>query len=317
MDVMDNLSLDHLRGPKFLVEEVSLHLNNLAVHPQVPRTTCRTSSVRPRDQDNPHDDAHPEGENSTKRHKTSENQEQINDYDFWTESYASDDDEILTKQVSQDIIEEVSLTINEPELKKITDEMLRQRCTSGDEHQYHIDQMKNFLKSDIVWKSKKETLASPYTRKDHRHLKFQRCKEVQGSLEKIVCCLFTSFLHYLEMMLISKNGTSRWVISRKCLEKQKEGVIQIQKIILSYQDVLGIWAHETQVHLRVVARSANEMHSVTALCRKGLLCLYQFSSEVQMSSSKKRAGSDALDEKNHAIEVKKQRIEDEKANVPK
>nr|GEV01148.1 putative reverse transcriptase domain-containing protein [Tanacetum cinerariifolium] len=61
-------------------------------------------------------------------------------------SYASDDDEILTKQVLQDIMEEVSLTINEAKLKKIVDEMMRQRCTSGDEHQYRIDQMKNFLK---------------------------------------------------------------------------------------------------------------------------------------------------------------------------
>ncbi|GJS16750.1 hypothetical protein Tco_0411222 [Tanacetum coccineum] len=39
---------------------------------QVPQTTCRTSVVRPRDQDDPHDDAHPEGENSTKRQNTSE-----------------------------------------------------------------------------------------------------------------------------------------------------------------------------------------------------------------------------------------------------
>ncbi|GJR54806.1 retrovirus-related pol polyprotein from transposon TNT 1-94 [Tanacetum coccineum] len=130
-----------------------------------------------------------QGENSAKRHKTSEyeahvtressgqvnekeqgqlslrNQEQTDDYDFWIESYASDDDEILTKQVSQDIMEEVSLTINEAELKKIADEMLRQRCTLGDEHQYHIDQMKNFLKSDIVWESKKEILASSHPRK--------------------------------------------------------------------------------------------------------------------------------------------------------
>ncbi|GJZ95133.1 hypothetical protein Tco_0667336, partial [Tanacetum coccineum] len=89
---------------------------------QVPQTTCRTHAVRPRDQDDPHDDAHPEGENSAKQQKTSEyeahvtgvssiqvnekeqgqsssrNQEQTDDYDFWTESYASDDDEILTKQ---------------------------------------------------------------------------------------------------------------------------------------------------------------------------------------------------------------------------
>ncbi|GJT41043.1 hypothetical protein Tco_0940908 [Tanacetum coccineum] len=92
---------------------------------QVPQTTCRTSVVRPRDQDMYHSVMSvdpPEGENS--------NQEQVDDYDFWTESYASDDDETPTKQVSQDIMEEVSLTINEAELKKIVDEMLRQRFQS-------------------------------------------------------------------------------------------------------------------------------------------------------------------------------------------
>ncbi|GKC01583.1 hypothetical protein Tco_0987719 [Tanacetum coccineum] len=130
---------------------------------QVPQTACRFSAVRTRDQDDPHDDAHPEGENSAKRQKTSEyetyvsgesssgqvnveepgpstsgNQEQDDEFDFWTDSYASDDDEIPTKQVSQDIIEEISLTIDEAKLKKMADEMLRQRCTLGDEHQYHI-----------------------------------------------------------------------------------------------------------------------------------------------------------------------------------
>nr|GEW27979.1 hypothetical protein [Tanacetum cinerariifolium] len=88
----------------------------------VPQTTCRPAAVRPRDQDDSHDDDHPEGENSAKRQKTSEyeayvsgessfgqinkeeqgpstlgNQEQDDDYDFWTESYASDDDEIPMK----------------------------------------------------------------------------------------------------------------------------------------------------------------------------------------------------------------------------
>ncbi|GJT69233.1 hypothetical protein Tco_1028519 [Tanacetum coccineum] len=151
------------------------------------QTACRTPAVRPRDQDDPHDDAHLEGDNSAKRQKTSEyeayvsgksssrqvfqeeqapstseNKEQDDDFDFWTDSYASDDDEIPTKQVSQDIMEEVSLTIDEAKLRKMADEMLRQRCTPGDEHQYHIDQMKNFLKSDIVWESRKEILVSPY-----------------------------------------------------------------------------------------------------------------------------------------------------------
>ncbi|GJR60369.1 hypothetical protein Tco_1502531 [Tanacetum coccineum] len=89
------------------------------------------------------------------------NQEQVDDYDFWTDSYASNDDEIPTKQVSQDIMEELSLTIDEAKLKKMADETLRQIRTSGDEHQYHIDQMKNFLKSDIVW----EILVFPHLRK--------------------------------------------------------------------------------------------------------------------------------------------------------
>ncbi|GJS23624.1 hypothetical protein Tco_0452256 [Tanacetum coccineum] len=62
-------------------------------------------------------------------------------------------------------MEEVSLTIDEAKLRKMADEMLRQRCTSGDEHQYHINQIKNFLKSDIVWESRKEILVSPYPRK--------------------------------------------------------------------------------------------------------------------------------------------------------
>ncbi|GKF60075.1 hypothetical protein Tco_0176861, partial [Tanacetum coccineum] len=38
----------------------------------VATTPCRPSTVRPIDQDDPHDDAHPEGENSAKRQKTSE-----------------------------------------------------------------------------------------------------------------------------------------------------------------------------------------------------------------------------------------------------
>ncbi|GKD44756.1 hypothetical protein Tco_1269401 [Tanacetum coccineum] len=47
-------------------------------------------------------------------------------------------------------MEEVSLTIDEAKLRKVDDEMLRQRCTSGDEHQYLIDQMKNFLKKIVA-----------------------------------------------------------------------------------------------------------------------------------------------------------------------
>ncbi|GJW81286.1 hypothetical protein Tco_0145261 [Tanacetum coccineum] len=134
-------------------------------------TSCRPSAVFPRDQEDPHDDALLEGENSAKRQKiskhgtfelggsssgqdyesepgpsTSGNQEQSDDFDYWTNSYATDDDELPTEQVSQELVEEMSQTIDEAKLCKMVDEMLRQQCTLRDEHQYHIDRMQNFLK---------------------------------------------------------------------------------------------------------------------------------------------------------------------------
>ncbi|GKB50673.1 hypothetical protein Tco_0901426 [Tanacetum coccineum] len=220
-----------------------------------------TPAVRLRDQDDPHNDAHPEGENSAKRQKTSEykahvtgessgqvnekeqgqsssrNQEQTYDYDFWIESDASDDDEILMKQVSQDIMEEVSLTINEAELKKIADEMLRQRYTSGDEHQYHIDQMKNFLKSDIIWESKKEILASPHPQKT------------------------TSLNPHAKIFYIKR---------QKEPGKPKEVVYSNSKII---QVIKTYWelGHEHKFITEIVSRRANEcIVSITELDYKNL-----------------------------------------------
>ncbi|GJY36417.1 hypothetical protein Tco_0421795 [Tanacetum coccineum] len=43
--------------------------------------------------------------------------------------------------------------------------MLRNYATSGVCASYHIDQMQNFLKNDIMWESRKEILVSPYPQK--------------------------------------------------------------------------------------------------------------------------------------------------------
>ncbi|GJY52518.1 hypothetical protein Tco_0443365 [Tanacetum coccineum] len=72
----------------------------------VSNTPCRPSAVLPREQDDHHDDAHPEGENN---------------------SYATDDDdELPTEKVSQELVEEISQTIDEAKLHKVVNEMLRQ-----------------------------------------------------------------------------------------------------------------------------------------------------------------------------------------------
>ncbi|GJY00557.1 hypothetical protein Tco_0357575 [Tanacetum coccineum] len=68
--------------------------------------------------------------------------------------------------------------------------------SSGDSRQYHIDQMKNFLKSDIVWESRKEILASPHPRKT--------TPLVQRPEKNIV--VLHKFPTKFSMKLISKNG---------------------------------------------------------------------------------------------------------------
>ncbi|GKB46613.1 hypothetical protein Tco_0897366 [Tanacetum coccineum] len=250
--------------------------------------------------DDPHDDAHPEGENRAKRQKTSEyeayvsgesssgqvneneqgpstsgNQEQEDDYDFWTESYASDDDEIPTKQMSQDIMEEVSLTIDEAKLKKMVDEMLRQRCTSGDEHQYHIDQMKNFLKSDIVWESRKEILVSPHPRKTTPLV--QSCqrdpeapplslinqdllylKKGSSGLKKIVCVKkFNPYARYDVEHWKNPHVKIFYIRKQKEPGKPKEVIYSNSKII---QVIKTYWelGHEHKFITKIVARRANE-----------------------------------------------------------
>ncbi|GKA35971.1 ribonuclease H-like domain-containing protein, partial [Tanacetum coccineum] len=63
---------------------------------------CRPFVIHPRDQDDPHDDAHPERDNN--------------------------DDVIPNEKVSQELVDEISQTIDEAKLRKVVDEMLRQQC---------------------------------------------------------------------------------------------------------------------------------------------------------------------------------------------
>nr|GEU77602.1 retrovirus-related Pol polyprotein from transposon TNT 1-94 [Tanacetum cinerariifolium] len=63
-------------------------------------TPCRSSTICPRDLDNPHDDAHPEVENNM-------------------DTYATDDDELPAEKVSQELVEEMSQTVYEAKLRKV------------------------------------------------------------------------------------------------------------------------------------------------------------------------------------------------------
>ncbi|GJY29753.1 hypothetical protein Tco_0405520 [Tanacetum coccineum] len=91
-------------------------------------TSCRPSAVRLRDHDDPHDDAHSEGENSAKRQKTSEHgiyvfEESSSGQDNKSEP---DDDVLPTEKVSQELVKEMSQTVDEAKLCKVVNETLRQ-----------------------------------------------------------------------------------------------------------------------------------------------------------------------------------------------
>nr|GEW54462.1 hypothetical protein [Tanacetum cinerariifolium] len=101
---------------------------------QVATTPCRPSVVCPREQDDPHDDAHPEGRIVEPGPSTLGNHEQSDDFDYWTNSYAIDDDVFPNEKASQELMDEIAQTVDEAKLHKVVDEMLRQQCASGDEH---------------------------------------------------------------------------------------------------------------------------------------------------------------------------------------
>ncbi|GJS70584.1 hypothetical protein Tco_0703425 [Tanacetum coccineum] len=72
---------------------------------------------------------------------------------------------VPNKEVSQDLWEKIRGEVDETQLQKAINDMLRQRCNSGEEHQYHVDQMHKYLKNDIVWESRKERLFLPTPQK--------------------------------------------------------------------------------------------------------------------------------------------------------
>ncbi|GJU86605.1 hypothetical protein Tco_1294151 [Tanacetum coccineum] len=116
---------------------------------------CRVTAVRTRDHEDYHDDAtRPKGESSAKRQKISKHGtftrgessssqamdestpsssgtlEQLEDFDAWQDDQGIDDDEVPSEECHQN-------------------------C---EEHQYHLDQMKSYMESQIVWESRKEDL---------------------------------------------------------------------------------------------------------------------------------------------------------------
>nr|GEU38342.1 retrovirus-related Pol polyprotein from transposon TNT 1-94 [Tanacetum cinerariifolium] len=184
------------------------------------------------EQDDPHDDAHPEEEKSTKRHKASE-------YETYVSRESSSGQDNEQEQVPS----------TSTKLKKIVDEMLRQRCTSGDELQYHIDQMNNFLKSDIVW----ESLVF-----NDDDIEEQTSKWVNKYVKK-----FNPYARYGVEHWKNPHAKIFYIRKQKEPGKPKEVIYSNSKII---QVIKTYWelGHEHKFITEIIARRANEcIESIT------------------------------------------------------
>ncbi|GJS29563.1 hypothetical protein Tco_0490183, partial [Tanacetum coccineum] len=171
-------------------------------------TPCRTSTVRPRDQDDPYDDAHPEGGNSAKMQKKSEHGTYV--FGESSSGQANESESGPSTSVSQDLVDEMSQIVDEAKLRKVVNEMLRQQYTSGDENQYEIDQMQKFLKNDILPKDPKAPALS-LVNQDLLYLKKGSSgpEKIMMSLHKFPAVIFPDY--------DIKERTSRWV--DKCVNK--------------------------------------------------------------------------------------------------
>ncbi|GKF67975.1 hypothetical protein Tco_0197654, partial [Tanacetum coccineum] len=84
--------------------------------------------------------------------------ELLEDFDAWLNEQGIDDDEVPTEEVSSELLAEVSekeMTSDDIQrMQNAINNMMRDRCNSGEEHQYHLDQMKSYMENQNVWESR-------------------------------------------------------------------------------------------------------------------------------------------------------------------
>ncbi|GJR18470.1 probable vacuolar amino acid transporter YPQ1 [Tanacetum coccineum] len=126
MNMRDNPQLQHDDLPIWLALKYKFE------RVYVSNTSCRPFAVHPRDQDDPYDDAHPEEENSAKRQKTFEHGTCVfgesssgQDNESVPGPSTSDDDELPTEKVSQELVDEMSQTVDEAKLCEVVNEIVQ------------------------------------------------------------------------------------------------------------------------------------------------------------------------------------------------
>ncbi|GJT04581.1 hypothetical protein Tco_0839043 [Tanacetum coccineum] len=154
--------------------------------------------------------------------------------------------------------------------------------------QYHIDQMKNFLQSDIVWESRKEIIVSLHPRKTTPLV--QSC---QRDPEAPALSLINQDLFVKKFKSLSRDMVELWKKSSMQnllhTEDKKEPVTKGKDEILQEEINDSLCRLPSLMYSRISIRKDNEdmylIYYVMARCptmqKQGCYGLYQYSSEVQ------------------------------------
>ncbi|GJV51852.1 hypothetical protein Tco_1447593 [Tanacetum coccineum] len=197
------------------------------------QTACRTLAVRPRDQGDPHDDAHPEGENSAKRQKTSE-------YEAYVSGKSSSGQVF---QEEQALSTSVSLTIDEAKLRKIANE-IKEILVSP--HPRNTTPLVHSCQRDL------EAPALSLINQDLLYL-----KKGNSGPEKICVKKFNPYARYGVEHWKNPHAKIFYIRKQKEPGKPKEEIYSNSKIV---QVIKTYWelGHEHKFITEIVARRAND-----------------------------------------------------------
>ncbi|GKA38767.1 hypothetical protein Tco_0731318 [Tanacetum coccineum] len=120
------------------------------------------------------------------------NQEQQEEFDAWNDDQGTDDDEVHSEEVSPEVMTEIlgkgmksGPTIDDlKQMKDALNDKMRIRCNSGEEHQDHLDQIKSYLESKIVWETKKEVFIFADSKETNSDIpKLRKLKQIDDPKE--------------------------------------------------------------------------------------------------------------------------------------
>ncbi|GJS52939.1 hypothetical protein Tco_0626301 [Tanacetum coccineum] len=149
-------------------------------------TSCREDDFHSHHDEHQDDDAHPEGEKRVKMSKTSKRlksardssskqsrkdsttyvskqQSQHQEWDTWEEENVVNEDEVISKDVTPELIAEfqyidkrVPTIFDHVRMEATLRDSLSNMSRNAEEYAYHLEQSTNFMKNEIVWESRQQ-----------------------------------------------------------------------------------------------------------------------------------------------------------------